>query len=179
MTYWLKLIGASEHPINPNIPFTLERYHMFFPTRPLKMCQDDIFILYAVGTKGMLISACQLKDCSLKELSTTKESTITPEEIAFWEAFSGDFSFSKEMSDRWKYYYLVDNIVPAFSRTWSAYRFLLSDLESSFKQKHPRLPLTQNGKMTVSIGRGTSQVALSKEFGKYILDKMLANIKTY
>ncbi len=154
--YFLKPIGASEHPVTLEGQEDFSKLHQdlhFSKKKPKGVRKGDIIITTAVGA-GSLLSYFRVTGGLLQ---------VTEEQIK-----------QDPRMERWPWYMEGRNNSTKFGKEWWVHNLKRQDLLGEFKDIYPDIPITQAGGFTLgTLNMGNDKVRITKEFGEFLIGKIL------
>ena len=155
--YFLKPIGHSDSPIRLEDKRDFSDLHQnlhFSKKKPKGVRKGDIVITTGVGC-GSLLSYFKV---------TGGLQYISEHEIK-----------SEPWKERWPWYMEGRNQSQSFSSKWWAHNIQRSSALSEYLDKHPSIPVTQAGGFSLgTLNMGNDKVKITKEFGEFLIAKIIA-----
>lgn len=147
--FWLKPIGSSGNFINQNEKFANSTHDLYFAKSPKSIKIGDILIAYAVGSKKVL---------SIFKVISTIKTTSDP-------------------NHRWHYFIYGENLTRHYGNEWNDYNINITDEKKHFTDE-TGLNATQSGKNSYgSLQFGGDKLKITKDFGNYIVNKIVIKNK--
>jgi HKD family nuclease len=143
--YWLKPIGSASNFISLNNKFSNLNEQLHFALFPKSIKIGDLLITYAVGYKKVL---------SVYRVSSSVFNTGI-------------------VGDRWPHYVFGENLTRFYGNEWNNYNIHITD-EKDYFIKTTKLNATPSGKNSYgSLQQGSDKLQITKEFGNYLVNKIV------
>lgn len=143
--YWLKPIGSTGNFISRTMKFSKPNEQLHFALNPKSVKIGDILITYAVGYKKIL---------------------------SVYRVSSGVLN-TGIVGDRWPYFVFGENLTRYYGNEWDKYNIHISD-EKQFFINRTKMNATPSGKNSYgTLQQGGDKLKLTKEFGDYLIDKIV------
>lgn len=158
INYWLKPIGVTEHPIEPNRKFDENEFNLHFSKfRPTGVKINDILICYGVGL-GKILSIYK---------ATTLPIKVSDEEIE-----------DEDWLERWPWYIKGENLTINYGANWANFNLNIGLLANEFLKMDINNYILANGSKSLGgLNYGKDKLKLSFGFAKFIIDKVYINNK--
>ena len=146
VTYWLKPLGKSPHPVPPTRLFGDEAHQITFTTKnPRGIANGDILLAYSVVSQQMI---------SVFE-ATDKRGVLT--------------KFANPGDERWPNYIWCKNLTPSYGANWPARGLTFSGLRDEFLRLFPTYTILPSGNKLNGMQWGADHIKCTPEFAEYVL----------
>jgi len=149
--FWLKPIGVTGYPVEPNRKFSSKNYDLHFSKiRPSGVKRNDLVICYGVGTTKILSI---YRATSLPKLTSGKKIKVT------------------DWYSRWPWYIKSSNMTPIYGGKWSSFDFKIGQLATDYLQIVDNEGILANGSNSLGgLKWGKDKLQLSPGFARYIIE---------
>lgn len=150
--YWLKPLGAKEHPFSPYEVLENETQILHFSKRPKAIDVGDIVISYGVGVRKILSVFLIIdgpKEATKQEKKRNKD------------------------LERWNWYMIGKNMTLKYGRKWNNHNLTLKRLKDEFLSLHPEKNLTTKSKSLGALRYHADKVKLSEGFAYFVIGKVM------
>jgi HKD family nuclease len=149
VTYWLKPLGKSPHPVPPTRLFGDEAHQITFTTKnPRGIANGDILLAYSVVSQQMI---------SVFE-ATDKRGVLT--------------KFANPGDERWPNYIWCKNLTPSYGANWPARGLTFSGLRDEFLKLFPTYTILPSGNKLNGMQWGADHIKTMPEFGEFAVNRM-------
>ena len=149
VTYWLKPLGKSPHPVPPTRLFGDEAHQITFTTKnPRGIANGDILLAYSVVSQQMI---------SVFE-ATDKRGVLT--------------KFANPGDERWPNYIWCKNLTPSYGANWPARGLTFSGLRDEFLKLFPTYTILPSGNKLNGMQWGADHIKTMPEFGEFVVNRM-------
>lgn len=149
LTYWLKPLGKSPHPVPPTRLFGNEEHQITFTTKnPRGIANGDILLVYSVVSQQMI---------SVFE-ATDKRGVLT--------------KFAKPGDERWPNYIWCKNLTPGYGANWPERGLTFSGLRDEFLRQFPTYTILPSGNKLNGMQWGADHIKATSEFGTFVVNRM-------
>lgn len=153
----LKPYGTAEHPLEKESQedFSAQRL-LDFPRgyKPANVRPNDIILQFGTGCR-CIVSVYQVL-------------TFAEEKAEVEQARNPD-------ARRWPYHVFGHNHTPLYGRHWFEYDLTIDRLSADYLSEYPDGLITEErGKTFGALNRGAGRVALDRDFGCYLIERILA-----
>ena len=149
VTYWLKPLGKSPHPVPPTRLFGDEAHQITFTTKnPRGIANGDILLAYSVVSQQMI---------SVFE-ATDKRGVLT--------------KFANPGDERWPNYIWCKNLTSSYGANWPARGLTFSGLRDEFLRLFPTYTILPSGNKLNGMQWGADHIKTMPEFGEFVVKKM-------
>jgi len=149
VTYWLKPLGKSPHPVPPTRLFGDEAHQITFTTKnPRGIANGDILLAYSVVSQQMI---------SVFE-ATDKRGVLT--------------KFANPGDERWPNYIWCKNLTPSYGANWPARGLTFNGLRDEFLRLFPTYTILPSGNKLNGMQWGADHIKTMPEFGEFVVKKM-------